>query len=118
MEIKTRKSFSENVRTRMEKTRVTQKKLVEKSLLSKTTISRICRNSNDKGNTYQATLPVVMAVCVGLRLNREEAKELFFSAFPEFDAWTTILERKWDIDQANELLYENGLPLLGNFPAE
>jgi len=93
---------------------LTQSKLVKSSALSKTTISRICRNDNDKGSTYLPTYPVAMAVSIGLRLNPTETKELFFAAFPEMAYWSDFLENSLTIDEANEILYENGLSLLGN----
>ena len=93
---------------------MTQSALVKSSALSKTTISRICRNNNDKGSSYLPTPSVVMAVSVGLKLSPAEAKELLFAAFPEMAHWSGFLESRLTIYEANEILYENGIPLLGN----
>ena len=93
---------------------ITQTELIRSTLLSRTTISRICRNSNDKGSTYQATLPVVWALSIGLKLNREEATDMLFSAFPEMELWGKFLEKRLSIDDVNDILDEAGLPLWGN----
>lgn len=95
-----------------------QSDLVNESYLSKTTVSRICRNSNDKGGTYLPTLPVVMAVCIGLKLTWVQAEELIFAAFPEMELWRSFLDNHLTIDQANEILDYYGLPLLGNIKEE
>ena len=76
------------------------------------------RNENDRGSAYLPTIPAIMAVSVGLRLAPEEATELLFAAFPEMSLWGGFLEKKLDIDQANEILYEKGFPLLGNTKIE
>jgi hypothetical protein len=88
------------------------------SLLSKPTVSRIRRDTNDKGSNYQPTQAVVMAVCVGLKLNRAQAAELMFTAFPEMALWGEILDRRLDIMDANEMLDDVGLPTLGNAKEE
>ena len=65
-----------------------------------------------------ATLHVVMAVSIGLGLDREEAAEMLCSAFPEFDLWGNFLDMELDIFEVNNILYELGLPLLGNLTEE
>jgi len=107
-------SFSSAVVRYMKEKGMTQSALVKSSALSKTTISRICRNNNDKGSSYLPTPSIVMAVSVGLKLSCAAAKELLFAAFPEMAYWSGFLERSLTIDEANEILYDNGLPLLGN----
>ncbi|WP_368233262.1 helix-turn-helix domain-containing protein [Anaerotruncus rubiinfantis] len=109
------KTFSEIVTQYMREKGITQAALAQKSKLSKTTISRICRDSNDKGSTYQAdSAGLVMAVSVGLGLSVKEKDMLMLAAFPEQAFWNDILENHMDIDDANALLYEQGYPLLGN----
>ena len=107
-------SFSSAVVRYMKEKEMTQSDLMKTSALSKTTISRICRNNNDKGSSYLPTPSVVMAVSVGLKLSCVEAQELFLAAFPEMRYWRDFLERQLTINAANEILYDNGLPLLGN----
>jgi len=107
-------SFSDVVKEYMGSRGYTNARLVEISNLSKTTISRVCRNSNDKGSSYIPTLHIVMAIGIGLKLNHEETKRLLFSAFPEMALWSDIIDRRLNIHDANEVLYENGFPLLGN----
>ena len=108
------KDFSTIVNEYLKVKRITQSDLIKLTLLSKTTISRVCRNSNDKGATYIPTFSVVMAISIGLKLTRAETEQLFFAAFPEMELLGYFLDKKMDIDQANEILYDNGLPLLGN----
>jgi len=108
-----RKSFSAWVIDKMGDLQMSQADLVKSSLLSKTTVSRIIRNSNDKGLSYQPTLKVVMAISLGLGLDRSEANDLLFSAFPEVEVWGELLDERLNITRANIILYELGLPLLG-----
>ena len=109
-----RMNFSEWVNAKMKALGITPAELARLSLLSKTTTSRICRNSNDKGSTYQATLPVVEAISVGLALTRGEAQDLLYSAFPEMGMWGDFLDNQLDIDDVNIILYDSGLTLWGN----
>lgn len=107
-------NFSDYVVKGAAKKGMLQADLVQKSLLSKTTISRIFRDSTDKGTTYQPTLPVVWAISIGLALNRDEAKELLFLAFPAFELWGCFLDKGLSIYDVNSTLYDAGLPLWGN----
>lgn len=98
----------------MKEKKITQAELVTKSGLSRTTISRIFRDSNDKGSSYQAeSLDVVNAVCIGLGIFDAGVKRaIFYAAFPQFSAWEHIDEMKMNIIDANIYLYDQGLPLL------
>ena len=111
-------SFSDVVKRHLEAKGKSQKDLTKLCALSKTTASRIIRNSNDKGSTYKPDYLVVMAVIVGLKSTREESKELFFAAFPEMAYLENFLDKKLTIYEANEVLDDNGLSLLGNFKEE
>ena len=64
------------------------------------------------------TLAVIMAISVGLELTRAQASALLFAAFPEMALWGGFLDQRLDIDQANEILYTNGLPILGSVNEE
>lgn len=108
-------TFSDIVNEYMKCKEYTQADLMRESNLPKTTISRICRNSNDKGSTYQPTPNTVAAICIGLRpLKGEEIKALIYAAFPEFSIWKEAIEKNYDIDDTNHILYENGFSTLGN----
>ncbi len=107
-------SFSDSVKKYLKIKKMTQADLIRKSMLTRTTVSRICRNSNDKGSTYQPTDRIVMSVCVALGLDSKETKELFSLAFPYLKCWDKIIAEKMNIDQANSFLYDEGLPLLGS----
>jgi len=72
------------------------------------------RNSNDKGSTYLPSEKVIVTIGVGLGLTKAEKDELIFAAFPEKKIYEIIFNERLTLDQANELLYESGLPLLGN----
>ena len=107
-------SFSDAVTRLMNKKGMTQAELAKRSGLSKLTVSRICRNSNDKGGFYTATETVIMALSIGFQLSSEESKkELLHAAFPERAFWNDFLDNHFDIHKTNEILYDNGLPLLG-----
>ena len=99
----------------MKEKAMSQTKLAFRSGLSKTTISRIVRNSNDKGGSYTPTEPIIMALSIALGLTSAESKkQLFYAAFPERALWDDFLDRHLNLYQANEILYDNGLPTLGN----
>jgi len=106
---KTRKSFSDFVKDKMAERKMNQSDLSRSSLLSVKTVGRVYNNKNYIGSAYRATLPVVLAVSVGLKLSRAEADELLYSAFPEMKLWGCFLDRKLDIDEVNAILDENGL---------
>ncbi len=112
------KHFSDAVKKLLKEKVKKQSDLVNESCLSKTTVSRICRNSNDKGSTYLPTIQIVMAVCVGLKLTRTQARELLFCAYPEMELWGDFLDNHLTIDQSNEILDYYGFPLLGNIKEE
>ena len=107
-------TFSDAVNRYLKTKRMTQADLIRKSELTRTTVSRICRNSNDKGSSYQPTDRVVMSICVAFGLNHTQTAEMFDLAFPYFPYWNEIIEKRMDIFQANALLDEQGLPLLGS----
>lgn len=59
-----------------------------------------------------------MSVCVALELNQEQTKELFCLAFPYLPYWDEIINKRMNLDQANDYLYDQGLPLLGYITEE
>lgn len=86
-------------------------RLARKSGQSKATISRITnyKNGNPK---YQPSLRTIQAIALALKLSREQRKELFDTAFPEFRVWEEAAEQGYTVDETNDILYEKGLPLL------
>ena len=88
--------------------------LAKESNLSKTTVSRILRDSNDKGSTYQPTANIVMAVCCAFKMDTAEGDKLLLAAFPQWAIWREGLEQHLSVHEVNCRLYEQGLPLLGN----
>ena len=80
-------------------------RLARESGQSKATISRITnyKNGNPK---YQPLLRTIQAI------SREQRKELFDTAFPEFRVWEEAAEQGYTVDETNDILYEKGLPLL------
>ena len=107
-------NFSEGVKHYMNEKNMTQAELSRASLMSKTIISRICRDSNDKGSYYTPALDCFMAVSIGLKLTPVEAKELFIATLPELALFDGFLEQRLNIDQVNEILYDKGLCVLGS----
>ena len=86
-------------------------RLARESGQSKATISRITnyKNGNPK---YQPSLRTIQAIALTLKLSREQRKELFDTAFPEFRVWEEAAEQGYTVDETNDILYEKGLPLL------
>ena len=67
-------------------------RLARESGQSKATISRITnyKNGNPK---YQPLLRTIQAIALALKLSREQRKELFDTAFPEFRVWDEVAEQ-------------------------
>ena len=98
---------------------ISQAELVKRSRLPKTTVSRIIRNTNDKGSKYTPSDPIIAAISVALRLtNTESTEQLVYAAFPERAYWKDILDKHLSVDDANYILDENKLPLLGHITEE
>ena len=93
--------------------------LVCKSRLSKSTVSHNLNNTASRkkdGKTvpYRATDRVVTAIAIAFELDKTGWERLMDAAFPERRVWFKALEDHLDIYDANALLDENGLPLLGD----
>ena len=87
--------------------------LAKASSQNKSTISRMLRDDNGKGTTYRPKPETIMAICVAFKLDKAETISLFNTAFPEFLVWREIIANRLDIIEANEALYDKGLPILG-----
>lgn len=104
------------VKRYMNEKEMSQQDLINASGLSRTTISRVCRNSDDKGSTYRVDdIRVVMALAVGLKLTSAQLYELMVIAFPELHIVKWALDHSLDIHDVNIRLYEQGLSPLGKF---
>ena len=55
----------------------------------------------------------IITLAIAFKLNKEQTQELIDIAFPEFQFYKIIIEGKNTLEDANELLYEQGLDLLG-----
>ena len=83
-------------------------RLVEESGLSKATISRI----TNYRKAYRPQVNAIQTLALALRLNEEETLALFDAAYPGFLVWCECIRDGKDLDEANEILYEKGLPTL------
>ena len=86
-------------------------RLAEESGLSKATISRITkyrRKNEDKA--YRPQVNAIQTLALALQLNEEETLQLFDAAYPGFLVWRECIRNGVDLDEANEILYEKGLP--------
>ena len=79
---------------------------------SKATISRLLAFTGDP--YYRPALRTSQAIAQALKLTNGERRELFYTAFPEFQVWDEAAEKGFTVDEANDLLYDRGLPLLTN----
>ena len=86
--------------------------LARKSYLSKTTIHRIITNKDHRGNTYRTSVEAVAALVIAFQLTDEEANELFYAAFPQFEVWIEARDKHYSIEETNDLLFERGFPVL------
>jgi len=111
------KNFSDGVRKLLKIKNMKQNDLIKQSCLTRTTVNRICRNSNDNGYKYKPPKHTVfMAICIGLKLNPDEAKKLYYAAYPEMAYLENFINNRISIAEANEILYDNELSILGNIP--
>ena len=86
--------------------------------LSKTTVSRILRDSNDKGGTYLPTDETIMALSIAFKLGRSGWEELLCAAFPERAIWFDGLDKRQDIFDVNDRLVKAKLPVIGSKNSE
>lgn len=86
-------------------------KLARESGQSKATISRMTSYAY-RGKPHRPTMGTIQAIALALKLSREQRKELFDTAFPEFRVWEEAAEQGYTVDETNDILYEKGLPLL------
>ena len=87
-------------------------RLARESGQSKATISRITNYASHGNPHYRPSLKTVQAICLALKLPRAESRKLFRAAYPEWAVWEEAAERGYTVFQADELLYDSGLPLL------
>lgn len=85
-------------------------RLAKESGQSKATISRLLRFTGDP--YYRPALRTIQAIAQALKLTQEQRRELFYTAFPEFQVWDEAAEKGYTVDETNDLLYDRGLPLL------
>ena len=55
----------------------------------------------------------IITLAIAFKLNAEETQELINVAFPAFQFYQEIIKAKMSLADANELLDEQGLDLLG-----
>ena len=87
--------------------------LAEASNLPTVTISRIVRNSNDRGGPFYLTEEIIAAIAVAFEKGEDGWRTLSDAAFPERKLWMEALRSKDNIIQLNIRLCDNGLPQLG-----
>ena len=88
-------------------------RLAEESGLSKATISRITKyRTKNEDKAYRPQVNAIQTLALALHLNEVETLELFDAAYPGFLVWRECIRKGVDLDEANEILYEKGLPTL------
>ncbi len=106
-------TFSSLVQGLLQEKRWKAALLAEKSNLSKTTVSRILRDSNDKGSTYQPTANIVTAVSLAFELDIAGWEKMMLAAFPQMAIWREGFQEHLSVHDVNDRLYNKGFPLLG-----
>ena len=87
-------------------------RLAKMSGQSKATISRITSYDTERNPYYRPELRTIQAIAQALELTQEQRRELFYTAFPEFQVWDEAAEHGYTVDETNDLLHGRGLPLL------
>ena len=101
--------FVSAVQVYLTKEKRTQKDLAEASNMSEAMISRMFRNDNGRGDTFNLTERMVYKIAAGLRIGRQGYWRLMEIAFPElFEA----LGQGDNPNRLNTTLMEKGKPTL------
>ena len=87
-------------------------RLAKESGQSKATISRMTSYASSGKPHYRPAPRTVQAISLALNLSPAERRKLFHTAFPEWAVWEEAAEQGCTVIQADELLYDKGLPLL------
>lgn len=88
-------------------------RLAKESEQSKATISRITNYDTRKMDpNYRPERNTIIAIILALRLTEGEGEELFYTAYPEEALWKEAVKNGLTLQETDELLYNNGLPLL------
>lgn len=88
-------------------------RLAAESGLSKATISRITKyRTKEEDSIYRPQVNAIQTIALALQLNEEESFALIDAAYPGFLVWRECIRKGVDLDEANEILYEKGLPTL------
>ena len=82
--------------------------LARQSRLSKTTITKMLNNTDYRGNGYCPDRRTVVAICLALRLTREQRWELFYLAFPEERIINEAMDNGYCVDDTNIAMEKNG----------
>ena len=82
--------------------------LARQSRLSKTTITRMLNNTDHRGKGYRPDRRTVVAICLALRLTREQRWELFYLAFPEERIINEAMDNGYGVDETNIAIEELG----------
>lgn len=61
---------------------------------------------------YRPERNTIIAIILALGLTEGEGKELFYTAYPEEALWKEAVKNGLTLQETDELLYNNGLPLL------
>lgn len=102
-------AFVRAVKPYLAKENWTQKKLAAKSGLTEAMVSRMFRNSNGRGDTFDLTERMVYKIALGLNLGKKGYLELMEIAFPElFEALGCGLT----YTHLTDMLNDNGKPPL------
>ena len=88
-------------------------RLAAESGLSKATISRMTKyRTKEEDGIYRPQVNAIQTLALALQLNEEETLQLFDAAYPGFLVWRECIRNGIDRWEANEILYEKGLPTL------
>lgn len=68
----------------------------------------------ERERPYHPQIKTIIAIALALRLSEEEFDELFDAAYPGWLICRESIRKGRSVDDANEILFDNGLPLLIN----
>lgn len=97
---------------RMDELGMRQVDLAAASGLKPSKISRIIRDSDKPGDTYEITEMDINRISIALKWGKAGREKLRYAACPELACYDEALENHEGLVQLNCRLYDNGFPLV------
>ena len=68
--------------------------------------------TKEEDRIYRPQFHAIATLALALQLNEEETLQLFDAAYPGFLVWRECIRNGKNLQETNEILYEEGFPTL------